>query len=581
MTNQEADATRRADATAVTTLLNCYLREAGQPVADGERVRLPRLGLDLLAQVRHLSATGRHAWTLPVQLEAGTPLDATALAALIAVELSTATVELAEIGRLIAAVAESTRHIAGFLNAPPIAAGTTPYLSAEQSLVAGHPLHPTPKSREPMVGPDALRYAPEMRAGFPLHWFAVDRDLVAEDSALAEPATALLADLLGGTPGAESGLDSERRLLPAHPWQARQLVAREDVRKLVTDGRLVDLGPAGAPWYPTSSVRTVYRPDAPFQLKLTLEARVTNSVRRNLRKELARGTEVCRLLAAGLAAELGRHHPAFDIVRDPAWATIDIGDGGESGFELVLRDNPYPATNPVEVSVVAALCAEPADGGPPTVTRLIRQIAASTGRSVDGVAREWFGRFVGLAADPLLWLYTEWGVALEAHQQNTLLELDGGWPAAFRYRDNQGYYFAASHADRLRALLPTLNEASDTICADAVAEERLGYYLVVNNLLGLIGALGVGGVVDERILLADLADHLRSVAPDLPLVRRLVSEPILRCKGNLRTRLADLDELVGDLATQSVYVEIPNPLTGRPPAGWDVASEAVLDGVPA
>jgi siderophore synthetase component len=33
----------------------------------------------------------------------------------------------------------------------------------------------------------------------------------------------------------------------------------------------------------------------------------------------------------------------------------------------------------------------------------------------------------------------------------------------------------------------------------------------------------------------------------------------LRCKANLLTRAAGLDELVGELATQSVYVEIPNP----------------------
>jgi len=591
LTDHRDDLDRRADAIAVTTLLNCYLREAGRPVVDGERIRLPRLGLDLHVPVRYRSATGQHVWTLPVQLAPGTPLDAIALAVLIAVELAGPIAGPAEIGSLIGAVAESTRNVAAFLDAPPIAAETTPYLAAEQSLVAGHPLHPTPKSRAPMVGADVPRYAPELRTGFPLHWFAVDRSMVSEDSALAEPATSLLAGLLGAEPDTE--LDLARRvrdlgdqwaLLPAHPWQARRLAAREDVGRLSASGRLVDLGPAGAPWYPTSSVRTVYRPDVPFQLKLTLEARITNSVRRNLRKELARGTEVCRLLAAGLAAELSRRYPAFDIVRDPAWATVDTGNEGESGFELVLRDNPYPATEPVDVSVVAALCADRADGGPPRVARLVRRIATAAGRPAGDVAREWFARFVGLSADPLLWLYTEWGVVLEAHQQNTLLELDDGWPAALRYRDNQGYYFADSHSDRLRGLLPTLNEASDTICADAVAQERLGYYLVVNNLLGLVGALGVGGVVDERVLLSDLADRLRAVAPDLPLVRRLVSEPVLRCKGNLRTRLADLDELTGELATQSVYVGIPNPLAGCAPAGWDLtahAAEVVPAGDPA
>jgi siderophore synthetase component len=359
-----------------------------------------------------------------------------------------------------------------------------------------------------------------------------------------------------------------RALLPAHPWQASRLVARPEVRALLARGRLVDLGPAGAPWHPTSSVRTLYRPDVGLQLKFTLEARITNSVRRNLRKELARGLEVHRLLAAGLGADIAAHHPDFGIVRDPAWVTLETGGPAESGFEVVLRENPYPADHDADVSVVAALCADAADGGPPRVARLVRRLARAAGHGPEPVAREWFARYLRVCADPLLWLYAEWGVALEAHQQNTLLELAGGWPAALRYRDNQGYYFAETGADRLRGLLPSLNEASDTICPDAIAEERLGYYLIQNNLLGVIGALGLGGVADERVLLADLSAHLAATAGCLPLVRRLLTAPTLRGKGNLRTRLADLDELVGPLATQSVYVTTPNPLSGNPPAGW-------------
>ena len=42
----------------------------------------------------------------------------------------------------------------------------------------------------------------------------------------------------------------------------------------------------------------------------------------------------------------------------------------------------------------------------------------------------------------------------------------------------------------------------------------------------------------------------------------LLGSPRLRVKANLRTRLDDMDELVGPLASQSVYVEVANPLAG-------------------
>jgi siderophore synthetase component len=42
----------------------------------------------------------------------------------------------------------------------------------------------------------------------------------------------------------------------------------------------------------------------------------------------------------------------------------------------------------------------------------------------------------------------------------------------------------------------------------------------------------------------------------------LLDGDTLRCKANLLTRVGGLDELVEPLATQSVYVDVPNPLAG-------------------
>jgi siderophore synthetase component len=535
-------------------------------------VRLERLGLELAAPLRYRSATGQHAYRLPATLArpAGrpVPLDHVTLAALLGKELAVEEAGRARLGEFVTAVASSTANAATFLAGPGHpdpgpGAAATPFLRAEQSLTAGHPLHPAAKSRQPMTPDEVRRYAPELGAAFPLHWFRADRSIVAEDSALGTGAAGLLAGLLDGDPPAGPG----HALVPAHPWQAARLLERPEVRDLLAAGLLEDLGPLGRPWSPTSSVRTVYRADAPFMLKLSLGVRITNSVRVNLAKELARGVEVHRLLASGLGAELAGRFPGFAIVRDPAWLTLRTGrDGPESGFEVVLRENPYPAGDATDASVVAGLCHPGPDGGPSRLATLVRDLAGAAGRPAATVAAEWLRRYLAVAADPLLWLYAERGIALEAHQQNSVVELAGGWPAGFRYRDNQGYYFKASAADRLRWLLPDLNQASDTVCDDAVADERLGYYLAVNHLFGIVGTLGRDGVADEADLLAVLAGYLAAKAqgssPVPPLLATLLGAPRLRVKANLRTRLDDMDELVGPLASQSVYVEVANPLAG-------------------
>jgi spermidine-citrate ligase len=573
----------RAAGAAATALLNCFLRETGAAAeVAGERLRvhLDHLGVGLEVGLRHRSATGHHLFGLPIRT-VGTPggdraLDPAALAALLSRELSAADPR-ADAEGLVEAVTDSQRNMARFLAAAATAgpSAATPFLRAEQSLLIGHPLHPTPKSRAPMSAAEIAEFSPELGAAFPLHWFSADRGLVLEDSALGAPATAVLARRLA----ADGAVDPEVRrlavrhggpaLVPAHPWQARRLVERPEVRALLDAGRLVDHGPQGDPWHPTSSVRTVYRADAEVMLKLSLGVRITNSVRLNLRRELARGVEVHRLLEAGVGAELRERFPHFDVLRDPAWVTLE-GEraGAESGFEVVLRENPYGEG--VEATVVAALCEPAPDGGPPPLARHVRALAALEGTPLDETARRWFARYLETVVDPMLWLHGAVGIALEAHHQNGVLELRDGWPAGFRYRDNQGYYIKASRAARLRELLPGLDEQSHTVCDDAVAEERFGYYLGINHLLGLVGAFGRAGLAAEEDLLGDLARHLAApdrAFPASPMVETLLCGSRLRCKANLRTRLDDMDELVGPMESQSVYVDIPNPLRGRVVAG--------------
>jgi siderophore synthetase component len=480
-------------------------------------------------------------------------------------------------------VADSVRRTAVFFSERRKHPADAPdlFLAAEQALVLGHPLHPTPKSREGLSEAEARLYSPELRGSFPLHWLAVAPSVLATDSAWTErgrpvPAGRLTARLAGTGLRLPDGYTA----LPLHPWQLREVRHRHETAALLDAGLLQDLGTHGAPWHPTSSLRTVHRSSAPAMLKLSLGLCITNSRRENLRKELHRGVEVHRLLRSGLAEQWHIAHPGFDIVRDPAWLAVD-GPGGDPllGLDVVIRHNPFHPSD--DVSCVAGLvsprphvptgaldgCQE--DGGPVLRSRLaevVTRLAHRTGRPREAVAAEWFLRYLEQVVRPVLWLDGEAGIALEAHQQNTLVLLDGdGWPAGGRYRDNQGYYFRESRRAELDARLPGIGEHSDTFVSDEVTDERFAYYLAINNVLGLIGAFGSQCLVDERLLLAAFRRFLTAAASgparlSSTLPSRLLDSPVLRCKANLLTRLHGLDELVGPVDTQSVYVTIANPL---------------------
>ncbi|MDN3261123.1 IucA/IucC family protein [Streptomyces sp. CSDS2] len=632
-----------AQAAAVENLLRCWVRETGlaAPAAASLTVPLPASGTALIAPVRYWSPTGWHRFGPPRLAAApGTapPVDAVTLAALLAREIPTppgppapgptapgpradrdsgtsrtpaahtwaraggegtaegsaaapgsgscgdpaSPAQPAAGGDLVARVADSVRRTAEFIRYRRAHPADAPdlFLSAEQALLLGHPLHPAPKSREGLTETEADRYSPETHGSFPLHWLAVAPSLLAADSAWTERGRPVPAGrLVRSLAGTDLPLPDGYTALPLHPWQAREVRHRPAVAALFDSGLLRDLGPLGTAWHPTSSVRTVHRSGAPAMLKLSLALRITNSRRENLRKELHRGVEVHRLLRTGLAGQWHAAHPGFDIVRDPAWLAVDGPDGlPVPGLDVVIRHNPFTPAD--DVGCVAGLVSPRPLAVPPANTperpaawpvrsrlaHLLARLTARTGRPVGAVAAEWFLRYLEHVVRPVLWLDGEAGIALEAHQQNTLVLLDGdGWPVGGRYRDNQGYYFRESRRTELAARLPGIGDRSDTFVPDDVADERLAYYLAVNNVFGLIGAFGSQRLADERLLLAAFRRFLTTLASGPAPLRgtlpgRLLDSPVLRCKANLLTRLHGLDELAGPVDTQSVYVTIANPL---------------------
>ncbi|WP_101298192.1 IucA/IucC family protein [Halegenticoccus soli] len=592
-----------AESATVHAFLNCYLRETGDyevvrasrtPVeTDADRAvvcELEAQGIALFAPIRYESPTGRHLFDLPVRYRSGdgapVPADAATLAALLGKELSLAAGGEDEgegnLSELLRRVLESERNVERFVaarsdDAERLYGFETSFRDAEQSLVYGHLLHPTPKSREGIARRDASTYAPELRGSFPLYYFRADPDLVESGSAREESAvewieSELRADDAVPESFLEAHVESDDALLPVHPWQAEYLLDQPHVRAAVSGGVLEPLGRVGREYYPTTSVRTVYSPESSFMHKGSLAVKITNSERTNKLPELDRGVAVAELLATELGDELRDRFPSFDVIRDPAYLTLDLDayrdDGGgpegpESGFEVVLRENPFRGLDAANATPVVGLCQDGIDG-PSRLARIVETLAEREGRSTDAVARDWFRRYLRISLRPVLWLYLTRGVGVEAHQQNSVLRLEEGYPAEFYYRDNQGYYFCESTYDEIDAILPGVGERADTICPDAVADERIRYYVVLNNVFGVVNALGVAGLVDERDLLAILREELRSLREfdrdSSELIESLLSARRLPCKANLRTRFRDMDELVGSLEEQSVYTEIPNPL---------------------
>ena len=575
-----------AEQATMQSFLNCYLREtenyewplSQKAPAGGDarriiRIPLTRQKITIDVPVRYWSLTGRHLFDFPISYQAegyedDHTLDYVTMTSLLVKEWLIGNGQEFSEDELVLRVLLSCKNMKDYISARAnnhnqLLEETFDFIDAEQSLLFGHLMHPTPKSKQGLTEQQDRTYSPEYKGRFQLHYFSAVPQIIEQESALDRSAAELIFDDMQQADGAEL-LEKEwhkgRKLIPVHPLQAAAVREDSEVQALLASGKLKYLGPAGALFTATSSFRTLFSETSAFMYKFSVPVKITNSLRFNQPKELARGVEVARLLETNLGDQMKANHPQFHMMKDPASINLTL-DKEISGFEVALRENPF-CENSKQASLVAGLVQDHAYGGKSRLHSIIQDVSTREKRTVEDVSMEWFRKYLSISLDPVLWLYTNYGIALEAHQQNSVVRLEDGYPKEFYYRDNQGYYFCQSKADELTRLVPSLNEKSDTICADDVAEERLRYYFFFNHLFGLINGFGVSGLIEEEKLIDHLRTRLTAYLPS-SLIHSLLEESRLPCKANLLTRLYDMDELEGPMEAQSVYTTIENPLAAK------------------
>lgn len=432
------------------------------------------------------------------------------------------------------------------------------FINAEQSLVFGHWLHPTPKSLQGMTEWQQSAYAPELKGQFQLVYFAADHGLVRHASAFETDAAGIVSALIGDV---ELDLAPNEMLIPMHPLQAEALLLDADVRKLQSQGLLRCLGPQGPDFTATSSVRTVYNPQQKWMPKFSLPVRITNSVRLNRRHELGAGVAMAKLF---VRAGIPHMEPTLRVIHDPAYMTLDLPGRAESGFEVIFRQNPFRTGHEESAVTIAALTAEPLPGTQSRLAVLLQKVADEQRFDISHACLTWFSKYLECAVEPLIRVYDTFGIALEAHQQNSLLDVTNGYPETYYYRDNQGFYLSNRYRDQLSKLLPEAETIDGLFFDDREIRDRFAYYLMVNQVFSIITRMGHDGLTTEDLLLDMLQQRLLTLSRTLKGAGRdfalsLLDRPTITAKANLMIRLLDVDELSNESERQ-LYTSSPNPL---------------------
>ena len=440
------------------------------------------------------------------------------------------------------------------------------FIESEQALILGHSMHPAPKSRTGFVHEDWQKYSPEACGQTQLYYWLVAPEYIAEGTALEQAFSIQLKQEIKWHLS-ESELETlaayaHYKLLPLHPWQARYLQSKVWFKSLKAKLKIIDLGEKAWIFSPTTSVRTLASFNTPWMLKPSLSVMITNSIRVNLAKECHRGEMTHRLWHSELGQSILKQCPTLKAVNDPAWIAIQLDGEIIDETICIVRDQPF--TPEQQVTCIASLCQDHPVEERNRFNALFDQIASQQKLNDKAqIAHDWFKTFLNISLSPLMYVYHRYGMAFESHQQNVLVELKDGWPQWLWLRDNQGFYYIEELADEILQQFPELHDKAHAVGSKTFVDERFSYYFFGNTLFGIINAIGATGFVSEQDLLSVLQQHLFDLLkqyPESSLIQSLLYQPTLPYKGNLLTRLYELDELIAPVENQSVYIQLANPL---------------------
>lgn len=302
----------------------------------------------------------------------------------------------------------------------------------EQWGTLSHPWHPNYKTKLGLSVTQVIEFSPEFEASFPIVLCALHR-------------RSAHVELLAGTvdylnwwqthfPGAaeqlqgylkKHGLDASDYIpLPSHPWQAHEELPQSFAEELA-DNRLIITDIVAFTAHPTMSFRTVLPQasrTAPM-VKLPVSLRLT-SVQRTVSPRSARmGPRISQLLLHILDQEPDIQR-LLNIVPERIgvhYAPQPADDERSRYLSVLYRDNPQSLIQDGELVVpVGSLFAVNEFEQP-----LLRDwVKLAHGRDDNEAMLAFFDNYLSIAVPSLLGMYLMYGIAFEAHQQNSFMVMD-------------------------------------------------------------------------------------------------------------------------------------------------------------
>lgn len=387
--------------------------------------------------------------------------------------------------------------------------GATNDLSYSESLVLeGHPTHPLTKTKLPLTTEEIRRYAPEFEKIIPLHIMLVSSSHIITTSMENDEqyiVNQVIPELKDNLQAFLKPLDldiNDYRAIFVHPWQYDHVIG-ERFKTWISDKILIPT-PFTVESKATLSFRTMELLHHPFHIKLPVNVQATSAVR-----TISTVTTVDDPKLSYALQDMLNIYPELKVAAEPFGEYVDVDPDLARQLACIVREKPVLTQEGSTIVSASLVNRNPVDNDV-VVDSYIKWIYNElTSESIERFIRQYTSTLVR----PLIAYIQDYGIALEAHMQNTIVNLGPNYQMNFLVRDLGG---SRIDLQTLKYKLPDVEITNESLIADSI-EAVIGKFqhaVVQNQLAELIHHFNQYDMVNEQALFKIVQQEIETAIDD-------------------------------------------------------------------
>lgn len=408
-------------------------------------------------------------------------------------------------------------------------------LYSESLIFEGHPTHPLTKTKLPLSMEEVRTYSPEFEKIINLKVMLIHNEYVNVTTILDHSQFILNEVIPEYLDELHTFMNDRERLLKdykvilVHPWQYEHTI-RNKFKEWLQNHILIST-PFHVPSKATSSFRTMSLINHPYHVKLPVNVQATSAVRTVSPETTIDGPK----LSQALHRELNQY-TQLDVVLEPygLFAKTDSDDARQ--LACIIREKPFTKDDGI-LLVTGALVNKNVVDNEITVDSYLKWINDDINQHT---IHQFMRNYTRQLVTPLLALIQDYGIALEAHMQNTLVHLGPKYQIQFIVRDLGG---SRIDIKTLSQKLKHIEVENKSLLADSIEEVimKFQHAVVQNQLAELIFHFKKYEFIKEEelfnIIQEEIEVAINDTKPHADTLRKVLFGPTITVKALLKMRM--------------------------------------------